>query len=459
MAESNTKKFKLGEWINRLKGDKVVWIIVILLVMISILCMFSSTSRLLKGDATRIDILWEQLKTVLFGAAALLLAYNIRDVKYFRWIAILGFPASFILLLMVAVLHVDFGVVRAINLNEAWRILQVGGIQVHVLEVAKVAMVMYLAWAQYAVRQDMLPFKEKLSKMWRKVIFVYVPFLLMIVVTIPASISSTIIIAGMMFLILLMGGGNAKELFVAGFAAIALLLLCFGIYKMSDGEYMDRIGTGIERVFEDNSLHEERFLKAVPYTKEYYAARDEILQPYSAKIAIHQGGVFGKMPGQSTQRYVVPDISEDYMFSFIVEEYGLFGALIIIVLYISLVARASIIVRGLKNDLFAQLCVGGLCLLISGQAFLHMFVNADIGPMTGQTLPMVSHGTSAFICFSFAFGVILSLSRLAKQNTDKESRNAEPLMELHDRMPDGIKEGLDDLDAFESGIIDNEDEI
>ena len=165
--------------------------------------------------------------------------------------------------------------------------------------------------------------------------------------------------------------------------------------------------------------------------------------------------MLGKGPGQSTQRYVVPDISEDYMYSFIIEEYGLWGALIIIFLYVSLLARGSIIVRNCGKDLYAKICVAGLCLLITGQAFLHMFVNADIGPMTGQTLPLISHGNSAFLCFSLAFGIILSFSRIAQRRIEKEQREAKPLMELKEN----VQAGLDELDAFESGEMDNNDDI
>ena len=169
-------------------------------------------------------------------------------------------------------------------------------------------------------------------------------------------------------------------------------------------------------------------------------------------IAVKQGGLLGKGPGQSTQRYVVPDMSEDYMYSFIIEEYGLVGGIFVIFLYVSLLARGSIIARNCGSDHYAKLTVAGLCLLITGQAFLHMFVNADIGPMTGQTLPLISHGNSAFLCFSIAFGIILSFSRIATRRIDRETRDAAPLVELHEST---VQDGLQDLEAFESGQIDN----
>lgn len=209
---------------------------------------------------------------------------------------------------------------------------------------------------------------------------------------------------------------------------------------------MSRIGTGVSRIFNDVD-YEKKFLESKRGSIEYQKALDKMRQPYSAKIAVKEGGIFGKGPGQSTQRYVVPDISEDYIYSFIIEEYGLFGGIIVIFLYISLLARGSIIVRNCGKDDYAKICVAGLCILISGQAFLHMAVNADILPMTGQTLPLISHGTSAFLCFCIAFGVILSISRIAAKRIEKETRNADPLVEMHD----SVKADLDDLDAFESG--------
>ncbi len=102
------------------------------------------------------------------------------------------------------------------------------------------------------------------------------------------------------------------------------------------------------------------------------------------------------------------------MYSFIVEEYGFLGGLLILVLYVSLLARSSIIARLCGNG-FAKIAVGGLAFLITGQAFMHIAVNVDLMPMTGQTLPLISDGASAFLMSCSAFGIILSISRMAKQ--------------------------------------------
>lgn len=71
------------------------------------------------------------------------------------------------------------------------------------------------------------------------------------------------------------------------------------------------------------------------------------------------------------------------------------------------------------EDEFAKFAIGGLAILVSGQAFMHIMVNVDIGPMTGQTLPLISHGASAFLVFCVAFGIMLSISRIARSNIEK----------------------------------------
>ena len=163
-----TRKFSLWTFADRFEGDKVVWIILLMLCMISIVCMFSSTSRILDGDATRLDLVKEQALYVAIGLAVIIGLYNIRDIKWFRRASMLCFPASFLLLLMLD-LHIDTPVVRALYINGAYRILSVGGIQVHVFEVVKVAMVLYLAWALDAFKNGTLK-GAGLKPIWKKII-------------------------------------------------------------------------------------------------------------------------------------------------------------------------------------------------------------------------------------------------------------------------------------------------
>lgn len=434
----------LWNYFDKLEGDKMVWIIVLMLMLISVLCMFSSSSRLLVGDQTRLDIVKGQVFLVLAGLIVIIVCYNIGNLKFLRWCSKWGFAVSLALLLPLLA-RVDLGFIRSIEINGARRIIQVGPVQLHVFEVVKVAMALYLSWALDAFKKGSLSyFRDDETK--QKWLYIYGPFVLTFLLVIPGSNSAAIFIGGIMALVILLGGGTFKDFAILAAAGVTMLLLCLGIWKLSGGKYLERIGTGVSRVVQSEDW-EAKALEARTGTRDFFDAIDKIRQPYSAKIAVHQGGILGKGPGRSTQRYIVPDISEDYMYSFIIEEYGMAGGLIVLILYVSLLARGSIIVRNCGNDLYAKLAVAGLTLLISGQAFLHMLVNVDIGPMTGQTLPLISHGTSAFLCFCVAFGVILSISRIANKRIERERREAEPLMETRQE----VQQGLNDLDEFESG--------
>lgn len=455
--ETKTKTGKRSLWnlFENIEGDKVVWMIVLLLMLISVLCMFSSTSQLLGNGQSRIDVVKDQVILVAFGIGLVILIYNIRNLNFIMWLSRWGFLLSFVLLAMLD-LKVNLGFIRSVEINGARRILQVGPVQVHVFEVVKVAMIMYLAWALDAFKRGTLKGPKK--DIWKKILYIYLPFVVSFLMIIPGSNSSAVVIGGMMFITILIGGGNIRDMAILVGAGVLMVAGAYAVYSISDGKVMKRIGTGISRIF-DKEDYEQQVIDARVGSVEYYKALDKIRQPYSAKIAIHEGGLIGKGPGQSTQRYVVPDISEDYMFSFIIEEYGVLGGIIVLMLYISLLARGSIIVRNCGNNLFAKLAVAGLLILIVLQAFLHMFVNCDIGPMTGQTLPLISHGTSAFLCFSVAFGIILSISRYASRRMKREQQQAQPLVERTE-----VKVELDALDDFESGkdlteIMDQEDEL
>ena len=444
MAATAKKKWNLRNIFENFEGDKVVWMIVLLLMLISVLCMFSSTSRLLSSGQSRIDVVKDQLILVAFGIGIIILIYNIRNLGILRWLSKFGFAVS-LLLLGVLDLKLDLGFVRSIEINGARRILQVGPVQVHVFEVVKVAMIMYLAWAMDALKRGKL--KRGNTELAKKIIYIYAPFVVSFLMIIPGSNSAALVIGGMMFITILIGGGNLRDLAILVAAGVVMIGMVLGIYTLSKGKVFGRIGTGISRIFESTDW-EQKVLDSRMGSVDYYEALDQIRQPYSAKIAIHEGGIIGKGPGASTQRYVVPDISEDYMYSFIIEEYGILGGIIVLMLYISLLARGSLIVRNCGSELFPKLAVAGLTMLIVMQAFLHMFVNVDIGPMTGQTLPLVSHGSSAFLCFCVAFGIILSVSRYASRKIRKEQMQSAPLVEREE-----IKDDLDDLNQLEDEIL------
>jgi cell division protein FtsW len=420
------KKGPLWAMLQKVEGDKVILIIVLLLLLVSFLAIFSSTP-MLPAQESRLKTMTEHGIVALLGIGVMFVLYHIR-VQWLKPFARLGFIFSVILLSML-LFEVNIpGIIKTQNLNGAVRNFSVAGLQIHVFEVVKVAMIMYLAWAMNAVKEDLtgvkkgrLKLAEKMSG-WHKrlaflnkpfgkrAIYIYAPTMIVSLMVFAGSGSSAIFICAILVAAMLLGETPIRELLIAGAVIFVGFFSLVTIYKVSDGKVMGRVGTMISRMNADYDIERLEGLEG----DAYHNMVDTLSQPVSAKIAVHEGGLLGKGIGNSTQKYRVQNIYGDYMYSFIIEEYGLIGGLAILILYVSLLARSSIIARMCSDD-FAKFALGGLSLLITGQAFMHILVNVDIGPMTGQTLPLISHGASAFLVFCVAFGVILSISRMAKK--------------------------------------------
>ncbi len=458
----NRETEKRGLWriIDSIEGDKVIWIIVLLLILISVLAIFSSTSLL--SDENRIDIMKDHCMLALGGLVMIFVMYKwIPWIGLYRVLSKYGFLLSFALLFILD-FKLNLGFIRSETINKATRTLNVAGLQIHVFEIVKVTMVMYLAWALHAHKQDCeameageesptFGYANRMARsrnfsfmknpFWKRVMYIYLPTLTVCGMVAMGSGSSAAIIALILFATMLIGGIPFKELLLPVSALAVIVLLMIGAYKLSGDKFMKRtIETVESRLtidYDTKKLKEYRVGSA-----EFYSELDKIRQPYGAQVAIYEGGIKGKGSGNSTQKYSVTHIYSDYMFSFLIEEYGLLGGILLVILYVSLIARCSMTARLCGNE-FAKIAIGGLGMLITGQAVLHMLVNVGIGPMTGQTLPLISDGTSAFLVFCFAFGIILSISRMTK-NKIKSIEESASLMsdDIQERI--SILEGIDD---------------
>lgn len=464
--DNTTVRKGLWNFIDRIEGDKVVWVIVFMLLMISWLAIFSSTPLLaLEMKTDRLSIMKEQIFITALGIFVIFVLYSIRKVGILRWFSKLGFAVSFGLLLILDT-HANLGIIKAEYINGAWRTLNIFGFQFHVFEVVKVAMIMYLSWAIHAYRSDLRegpkskhfklanrlaknPNLEFLAKpFWKKVMYIYLPILSITGMVMYGSNSSALIIGGVMLATLAVGGLEMKEVWLGIACMVAVVGMAFGIYRMSDGKVLQRFETLESRLTMDTDPRQLLDPKLIQDKVAFQEKLDKIRQPNAAMIAVAEGGILGKGPGGSTQKYILPVVFGDYMFSFLLEEYGLWGGIIIILLYVSLLARGSWIARLCDSD-FAKTAVGGLTLLITAQAFLHMYINVGLGPLTGQTLPLVSHGNSSFLAFCVAFGVILSISRMANNKIREEEAAAEPIYKKDD-----IQSSLDVIEQIENDEFD-----
>ncbi len=432
------KKFNIARLTDRLQGDKVIWTIFFLLIAISILAISSSTSQLaIQNKTSRLNFAMSQMVFSGFCLGLAILIYSLNRVGIFWYFARFGFIVSFAMLFFVGFRLKIPHVMAADDINGAWRCIKIGGFQVHIFEFVKVFMIMYIAWAMDAIhsrnttladnlsnfklswgensREPLKFLKTESGKTW---FYVIVPILLTTIFIAMGGVSSALIIGSMMILTALIAGLKWKHVIILGVLGVIVGAGVVGIYHISDGKYFNRVGTAISRVRiqKDDPLAEMKTLK--PGTIDFQNIVDDNLQEMSAKIAISEGGLFGKGPGKSTQRYVVPVMYEDYMYSFLVEEYGLIGGIFIMLLYGSLLARGAMVAR-CCDDRFYRTAVAGLTLLISGQALIHIMINADVMIHTGQTLPIISHGKSSFMAFSIAFGILLSISKVAKKKVEK----------------------------------------
>jgi cell division protein FtsW len=164
------------------------------------------------------------------------------------------------------------------------------------------------------------------------------------------------------------------------------------------------------------------------------ADEDSNYQSNQAKIAISTGGLFGKAPGRSTQRNMLPQSNSDFIFAIIIEEYGLIlGAIPLVLAYMILLFRAIAIAKKCETA-FPAFLVLGLTVMIVVQAMLNMLVAVGLFPVTGQTLPMVSWGRTSVLVVSFSIGAILSVSRVVNARLSKEELSEEEIIDEGERI-------------------------
>lgn len=461
MAGTRKKAFGFDNLIDWLEGDRIIWIIVFAIIMFSIVGMASSTSLLAKlNSASRFDYAIQQVYISFGGLVLIWLICKFGRVGILKFLSRLGFIGSALLLILLDSHFQGIPFLTPVETQPGsgtWRTIIMFGVPVMVYEVVKVAMVMYLAWALQTLKQKETQLADKLAAFgWLRFLsteegkvmfYVGAPMVIVFLLELAGSNSSAIFLGLVMGFTVIVGKMKFKYIFHLILAGVIALGLVFGMQKITGWKFLTRVTTAISRVSDFHGDPVKELHKHEPGTLAFQRILDSSKQVTSAKVAVSTGGLLGKGPGKSTQRYIVSVMYEDYMFSFIIEEYGLLGGMLILMLYGTLLARGSIIVRNC-DTVFARCTVAGLVALISCQALLHILVNVDLIPMTGQNLPMISHGNSSFLCFCIAFGVILSISRMAKKKIARETANE--MKNAPFGTGDDTSDSLNDLDDLES---------
>ena len=378
---------------SSIKGDKVIWAIVFILTILSFLAVYSSTGTLAYkyqgGDTAHYMI-----RHGIFLMGGLLLMYFAHLVRYTFYSRI--FQIAFFIAVPLLLLTLVFG----LNLNDARRSLPLPlGLSFETSDLAKLTLVVYLA--------RMLTKKYSEINDFNKVmLYLILPVFIICGLILPANLSTAALLFTTSLVLIFIGRVKISYIFATVGIAIAGAAIFFAILFMMPSGKNGRLDTWKARI--------ESFSKG---------GEKNNYQVEQSKIAIATGGIFGKMPGKSTQRNFLPHPYSDFIFSIIVEEYGLVGGAIVVLLYLILLFRAVKIVTKVPRNFGVFLAIG-LSFSLVFQALINMSVAVHILPVTGQPLPMVSMGGTSVLFTSLSLGILLSVSRDVEESDEKE------LMEL-----------------------------
>jgi len=384
----------MGRFISnyKLQGDKVIWIIIFLLSIISLLVVYSSTGTLaykVKGGNTSYFFI-KQLVLLLGCYFIIWVTHKIPYKHYSSW-ANMGLLISIGMLLLAKIVGV--------NLNQASRWITIPGIGFNFQpsELAKLALILFVSRILSKFQTDRECQKEAFWKIIAAIgVVCGIIFL--------DDFSTSAILGGICLMLMFIGRIAAKYLLGtmgAGLGLIIILLIIAPFLPDSFG----RIHTVRNRILNFAGIGE----KKVDDGRNY--------QVDQAKIAVVSGGIIGKGPGNSDQRNFLPHPYSDFIYAIILEELGWFGGFGILALYLFLIYRAGSIVRKCDRT-FPAFLVIGLSLSIVTQALTNMAVSVNLIPVTGQPLPLVSMGGTSLIFTSAALGMILSVSRSVKEQEE-----------------------------------------
>ncbi|MCD7970713.1 MAG: FtsW/RodA/SpoVE family cell cycle protein [Alistipes sp.] len=397
-------------------GDRALWIIIAALAVVSLLVVYSSTASMAyknMGGNTAYYFL-NQLKFIIVSFGAVFLIHKVNYQTYARY-------ARLLFIFSLALMAMTFFV--GVNLNDASRWLRIPGTgyTFQPSDFIKVTLVMVLA-RELSKRQalinktPLLPvvplfagkFTEQRKRQNRQVFYeTTLPLLLPVALACGAIFFSNLSTAALTFfsclVMLYIGRVRVRELW--RLVRTVLLLMIVALFVMNAFD-IGRSRTWVNRI--------KDFVGIELAEGNVHAADD--LQVEQAKIAIAFGGIFGKGPGLSTQRANLPHSYSDFAYAFIVEEYGLAGAFVVLALYLWLFFRTVIIFQKCERA-FPSLLVLGLGIMIVLQAIFNMMVSVNLFPVTGQTLPLISLGGSSMLFTSVALGMILGVSRQMAEKT------------------------------------------
>ena len=372
-------------FLKKIKGDKIIWSIVILLAVFSFLPVYSASSNF--GNSFVLSNVLKHLAIVTVG---ILIMYGTHLIpyKYFKGLSKLALPFIIAVLILTSL---QGNLIDGANASR-WIKLPIIGLS---FQPSSMAIVVLMVYVSFYLSKN---YNKKIS-FFKTIIPLWVPIILIVFLILPSNFSTAAMIFLMIITLIFIGGYPFKYLIGIGFSGIILFSLFFLTVKNYPDLMPNRIDTWISRI--------ENFSSSENSENNYQILR--------AKSAIASGMVFGVGAGKSSMKNILPQSTSDFIYAIITEEYGTVGAVSVLFLYLLLLFRI-IIVSYKSNTVFGQLLALGSGLPIIFQAFINMGVAVQLFPVTGQPLPLISTGGTSIWMTFLALGIVLSIS--SKESTD-----------------------------------------
>ena len=374
----------MNQLLRHIKGDRPIWMIVIILSVFSLLAVYSSTGSLayrFRSGNTEY-YLFKHLIIILLGLGLMFAAHKIKYTYYSRISQLALFVAIPLLLLTL---------LRGTSINEAsrWLTLPIINISFQSSDFAKLALLMYLARLLTKKQEDIKDFQTAFLP-------AILPVLLVCALILPANLSTAAVLFTTSMVVMFVGRVSLKYLMaMTGIGLAGVLLFVLVVMNMPE---TGRVTTWKNRI--ENFVDKDK---------------GDTYQSDQSKIAIATGGLFGKLPGNSTQRNFLPHAYSDFIYAIIIEEYGLAGGILVVLLYMMLLYRGVRIAHKSPGT-FGALLAAGLSFSLVFQAMINMAVAVNLLPVTGQPLPLVSMGGTSLWFTSLSIGIILSVSRKIEED-------------------------------------------
>lgn len=410
---SELANLKTANLLRSTRGDKVIWALVLLLVLVSLLVVYSATGslayKMYKGNTE--VYLFKQIAFIAIGFCVIYFAHRVNYTLYSRIAKILfliSIPLLFYTLL--------FGV--TLNEGSRWIRLPIINMTMQTSDLAKLALFMFLARLLSRKQNTIKDFK----KGFLPVIF---PVAITCMLIAPANLSTALLLGSSCMLLLFIGRVSGKHLaLVIGIALIPVAFLVMAAvinHKSGSEEVVSPAKEKSSKIFARVDTWVGRVENFIYGSKD---VEDDHYQVNQAKIAIARGGLIGKGPGNGEARNFLPQAYNDYIFATLIEEYGLIGGAFILFIYLVFLYRSIQLFKKCPFAFGAFLALG-LSFTLVLQAMANMAVNVNLFPVTGVTLPLVSMGGSSFLFTCLSIGIILSVSRNVEQLEGKKMEERE----------------------------------